>query len=110
MPLVAASRIDGRIRSGQLVLAAGEATFIAASWTSPRTCASVGDEGSHVDAPERQIIKDRAVGSIVAVTRGNQFPERIRHRLHLGDARLKTVNMDLGDALDLAAWSAPVAP
>src|ERR1700757_334502 len=34
MPLVATSRMTGRMRSGQLGLAADGATFIAASWTS----------------------------------------------------------------------------
>jgi hypothetical protein len=59
---------------------------------------------------EREIVKDRAVRSIVAMACGDQFPKRVRHRLHLDDARLKIADVSLSDALDLAAGTAPVAP
>jgi hypothetical protein len=37
---------------------------------------------------------------------GNQVSKRVRHRLHLSDARLKIADMRLGDALDLPARAA----
>jgi hypothetical protein len=39
MPLVATSRMAGRMRSGHLFLVGGEAMFISASWPSDHTYA-----------------------------------------------------------------------
>src|ERR1700733_10962695 len=105
MPLVATSRIDGRIRSGQFVLAAGEATFIAASWTSAPAHARVGC-GLVVGPSEREIIEDRAVRTIVAVAGAHEFSKRVCHRLHLSDARLEIADMCFGDPLHFAARAA----
>src|SRR6185437_14965904 len=85
MPLVATSRIVGRIRSSQSGRAGGVATFISASWTSAGTRASVG-RGSLV-ASQREIVEDRAVRAIVAMAGGGQVPKRGRHRLQFGDPR-----------------------
>src|ERR1700677_1748915 len=103
MPLVATSRIAGRIRSGQLVLGEDGATFMSASWTSGRACASGRREASLAGLPEREIVEDRAVRTIVAVACADELSKRVRHRLHLNDARLKIADMRLGDEPDLAA-------
>ena len=59
---------------------------------------------------EREIVKDRAVRAIVAMARGDEVAQRLRHSLHFGDARLKVADMRLGDAFDFAARAAAVAP
>ncbi len=41
---------------------------------------------------------------------GDKVPKRARHRLHLGDPQLKVADMGVGDALDLPARTATVAP
>jgi hypothetical protein len=56
-----------------------------------------------------QIIEDRTVRTIVAMAGGNQVSKRVRHGLHLSDARLKIADMHLSDALDLPARAAAVA-
>jgi len=108
MPLVATSRITGRIRSGQLG-ARGETTFILASWTSARARARAGKE-SAIGLFAREIIEDRTVRPIVAMAGGDQLSKRVRHSLHFSDPRLEIADMRLGDALDFAAWAAAIAP
>ena len=72
-------------------------------------------------AADRDLIERAAVGLevvqgkwklylIVAMARGDQFPKRVGHRLHLRDARLKIADMRFRDAPNLPAWAAAVAP
>jgi hypothetical protein len=83
MPLVATSRMTGRIRLGQSFVTGDEATFISASWTRGQVRARVG-YGLAVDGSEREIVENRAIRSIVAMARGDEFSKSIRYRLHLG--------------------------
>src|SRR6185437_4103965 len=110
MPLVATSRMTGRMRSGQLATGAGGARFMSASWTSGRARASVDHEGSRVEASERQIIEDRAVRTVVAMAAGDQTSKRAGHGLHFGDPRLKVADMGFRNAPDVTARAAAVAP
>src|SRR5579871_284186 len=97
---------------------AGEASFIEASWTRAQAQARAGGgsrrrllcNSSPGDFAHRQIVEDRTVGPVVAVAGVDQFAQRLRHRLHLGDARLEVSEARFGNALDLAAGTAPIAP
>ena len=58
----------------------------------------------------RQVVEDRTVRTIVAMAGGDQVSKRVRHRLHFGNSRVKIPDVRLGDALDLPARAAAIAP
>src|SRR5215469_12059340 len=104
MPLEATQRIAGRISSSGFRTGADGTTFICASWSSEGLGASAAPRGPESCGPlsvldvgraERQIVKDRAFRPVVAPAVADQPLERLRHRLHLGDPRLKIAGMRL---------------
>src|SRR5208283_1362164 len=99
MPLAAASRTVGWISRSQL--RSGRTATVMGRVMEER--AKVRKRGSAFALLARQIVEDRAVGPIVAATGVNERAERLRHRLHFGDARLELRHVAFGDAPDLAA-------
>src|SRR5208282_5326244 len=59
---------------------------------------------------QREIVEDRAVRPIVSVAGADELAERLRYRLHFGDALLKVADMRFGDAFHVAARTAAIAP
>src|SRR5271166_2649058 len=65
--------------------------------TCARLRGKIADDVSLYHA-QRQIVEDRAVRPVVAVAFLHELAQRLRHRLHLRDARLEIAHVRLGDA------------
>src|SRR5271166_5068447 len=108
MPLGATSRIAGRISASQLRFGI-EPTFM-----GPRHGARRG-RGQEALAPtgrsdaRGKIVEDGTVRPVVAMAFVNKPAQRLRHNLHVRDARLEIGDVRPGDAPDFAAWTVPVA-
>ncbi len=58
----------------------------------------------------RQVIQDRAIRSLVAMTGPRQIPERLNHSLQVQNLLLHLLNMLYSQILNVTASAAFVAP
>jgi hypothetical protein len=65
---------------------------------------------SSAGVAQREIVEDRAIRPVVAVTSMDKVAQGLGHRLHIGDTRVEVADMRFRDPFDLPARSRPIAP